>query len=220
MPKAILFDLDGTLLDRDRSLLDFVRAQYDRISAFRHVDKPAFVRRFIELDAKGYVWKDRVYQSLLSEFQADHSWEALLEDYIDGFRHHCVGFPGLHEMLGHLRDKGLKLAIITNGYTRFQENNIMALQLPPYFDEIVVSEREGVRKPDPEIFHRALRRLNVTPGEAVYVGDHPANDIRAARQAGMRAVWKEDAYYAKPDEANWTIRQLSEISALADHLLP
>ncbi|WP_353048272.1 hypothetical protein [Planococcus sp. ISL-110] len=63
MIKAVIFDLDGTLLDRDSSLAAFVVEQYNRLSEhLKHIPIDLFIKRLIELDAKGYVWKDRFYQ--------------------------------------------------------------------------------------------------------------------------------------------------------------
>ncbi len=65
MVKAVLFDLDGTLLDRDASVERFVSVQYDRLSEhLNHIPKNDYIARFIELDCHGHVWKDKVYQSL------------------------------------------------------------------------------------------------------------------------------------------------------------
>lgn len=111
MIKGILFDLDGTLLDREQSLIAFIRNQYHRIQAFQSVDEPIFVQRFIELDQKGYVWKDKVYQALINEFNLDLNWDELLEDYIQSFQYHCIGFPGLIEILDYLKDKQMKLEL-------------------------------------------------------------------------------------------------------------
>lgn len=67
--KAVIFDLDGTLLDRDSSLGAFVVAQYRNLGS-RLTPAPFedFQRRFLELDDHGSVWKDKVYQTLVLEF--------------------------------------------------------------------------------------------------------------------------------------------------------
>ena len=59
MIKGILFDLDGTLLDREQSLIAFIHNQYHRIQAFQIVDEPIFVQRFIELDIRGMFGKTK-----------------------------------------------------------------------------------------------------------------------------------------------------------------
>lgn len=65
---AVLFDLDGTLLDRDATIRAFIEDQYDRFYKRLHtVPKLTFVNRFIELDQHGYVWKDKVYKRLIGE---------------------------------------------------------------------------------------------------------------------------------------------------------
>jgi len=57
-----------------------------------HIPKEQYVSRFIELDNHGYVWKDKVYQQLIEEFNiCSVTWEELLEDYLDNYKHHCIG---------------------------------------------------------------------------------------------------------------------------------
>ncbi|WP_338152460.1 HAD family hydrolase [Indiicoccus explosivorum] len=98
MKKAVLFDLDGTLLDRDASLLQFVENQRERL--LPGIPPADFIRRFIELDAHGYVWKDEVYARLVKEFSISHiTSEQLLADYINKFSDFCVPFRGLTDML-------------------------------------------------------------------------------------------------------------------------
>lgn len=69
MIKAVLFDFDGTLLNRDASVKAFIDNQYDRLKKWiGHIPKEQYMTRFIELDKRGYVWKDTVYQQLTQEF--------------------------------------------------------------------------------------------------------------------------------------------------------
>ncbi|KJB86109.1 L-2-haloalkanoic acid dehalogenase [Paenibacillus sp. E194] len=209
--KAVIFDLDGTLLDRESSLLSFLEDQYVRFRGLQKIDKQAFVNRFVELDCRGYVWKDAVYQQMIQECGLDMSWEELLEDYITNFHRHCIGFPNLLEVLDLIKQQGLKLGLLSNGYGQFQYANVQGLGIEAYFDCILISEWEGLRKPDPAIFHRALYKLSVRAEEAIYVGDHPDNDVRASRAIGMTAIWKEDKYYEIPAEADAMIRDLLDL---------
>jgi haloacid dehalogenase superfamily, subfamily IA, variant 3 with third motif having DD or ED/haloacid dehalogenase superfamily, subfamily IA, variant 1 with third motif having Dx(3-4)D or Dx(3-4)E len=213
--QAVLFDLDGTLLDRDSSLLAFVSHQHDRIPALQAVEKEPFVQRFIELDNHGYVWKDKVYQQLIEEFGiVDLDWADCLNDYVSGFQQHCVGFANLHNMLTKLKEQGMKLALISNGLGQFQYDNIKALDIAHLFDEVLISEWEGLRKPAPAIFHRALTRLDVAAEHALFVGDHPDYDVRASREAGMRAVWKRSPHYESAEHADAVIDDLEELIAI------
>ena len=218
MIKGILFDLDGTLLDRDQSLIAFLEYQYNHIHAFHVVEKHVFIKRFIQLDQKGYVWKDKVYQSLIEELNLNLAWEELLEDYVESFQSHCMGFTGLIETLDYIKRMNLKLGIITNGFGRFQMNNIKGLMIDRYFDEILISEIEGVRKPNIEIFARALNRLGLEAHEAVFVGDHPVNDVEASIKAGMIGIWKEDEFFEKPSNVNGSIKNLIEIKDILESI--
>jgi putative hydrolase of the HAD superfamily len=217
MIKAVLFDLDGTLLDRDASLALFIEGQYERLRPhLGHVPKGQYTERFIELDARGYCWKDRVYQQLLREFAIESiSWEILLDDYVSRFQDHCVPFPGLEEMLAELKKRSFRLGIITNGPGGLQLDSIRSLGVGSYFDVVLVSGIEGVSKPDPRIFNKALGALGVRPQEAVYVGDHPANDIEAAKAVGMVSVWKRDPQYDAAS-ADYVIEDLDELPKILE----
>lgn len=212
MIKAVLFDLDGTLLDRDQSLQLFVNDQYERLNAFlSHIPKEKYVSRFIQLDKRGYVWKDKVYQQLIDEFNITAlPWEVLLQDYLNEFKHHCVGFPHIHKILEELKENGFTLGLITNGYGQFQMDNINALQIKKYFDVILVSEWEGIKKPDPQIFINALHKLDVAPSESVFIGDHPENDVKAAQNVGLKGIWKKDKGW-NDVQADAVIKDLLEL---------
>ncbi|MCA1320975.1 HAD family hydrolase [Bacillus tianshenii] len=216
--KAALFDLDGTLLNREKSVDLFIDRQYDRLFEWvGHIAKERYVHRFIELDSRGYVWKDKVYQQLVEEFNIKMAWELLLEDYIQEFKDHCVPFPHLINMLDELKSNNLLLGIITNGYGQFQMENVKALGIETYMDLILVSEWEGLKKPDPQIFQRALKKLHLSPEEAVFIGDHPENDVKAAKQIGMKGIWKRDDL-RHDIEADFSVDDLAEIPFIIKEL--
>lgn len=188
---AVLFDLDETLLDRTQSILKFAQGQYARFYPhLAHVPEERYVRRFVELDARGAVWKDRVYEQLVAEEGIiGLGWQSLLDDYVRNFAAACIGFPLIDETLRQLRADGFALGIVTNGRSPFQERNIEALGIASYFDAILVSEAEGVRKPEPEIFLRAAQRLGFTPAQVIFVGDNAQADVAGAQRCGMKAIW-------------------------------
>ena len=81
MIKSVIFDLDGTLLNRDESVKKVIDNQYERLNKWvGHIPKENYTTRFIELDSRGYVWKDKVYQQLVDEFEITGvNWEGLLQ---------------------------------------------------------------------------------------------------------------------------------------------
>ncbi|WP_077618228.1 HAD family hydrolase [Bacillus sinesaloumensis] len=196
-----------------------IERQYDRLyKIVGLIPKGKYVSRFIELDNHGYVWKDKVYRQLVDEFAiTDITWEELLQDYIREFKNHCVPFPNLIEMLEVLKRNDFVLGMITNGYGQFQMDNIKALGIEAYFDAILVSEWEGIKKPDPQLFIRALENLKILPHEGIFIGDHPMNDVKAAQNIGMKGIWKRDFQWDHV-EADAILNDLSELPVIIDSL--
>ncbi|KAB8314517.1 HAD-IA family hydrolase [Tolypothrix campylonemoides VB511288] len=142
------------------------------------------------------------------------SWQALLEDYETQFQFHCVPFHFLMETLSRLKQQGYLLGIISNGLGQFQTRAINGLGIRDYFDVILISEVEQVRKPQPEIFLRATNRLGVTVQDSVFIGDHPEADIIGAKNAGMMTIWKRSPHWMEVKQADAIINELNEIPSI------
>ncbi len=213
MIRAILFDLDGTLFDRDSTVRALVEAQYATFNQeLAHVTKSDFVTRVVLLDEHGYRNKAEVYAIVAREF---HLPSALAPELAADFwrRYHgfCRPFHDLVGTLEELRRRGKRIGVVTNGRQVTQEGTIDALGIRDLLDVVLVSEVEGVRKPDRRIFERALARLGVMPSECCHVGDDPEVDVSGARAAGLHAIWKRTTYWGVPAESVPVIENLGEI---------
>ena len=214
--EAVVFDLDGTLLDRRRSFEQFVRGQWERFADVLHaVGQEQYVQTLIELDCDGYSPRKELFTGAIAHFELPSGLaETLLHDYRDGFPAGCFLFPDVARTLSCLRASGLRLGMITNGSVRMQSRKLECLALLPLFDTILISDAEGISKPNRRIFLRALERLNVPPARAVFVGDHPEVDVAGARAAGMQAVWRRDPRVAVIVDADAVIEALGDLLPL------
>lgn len=95
--------------------------------------------------------------------------------------------PGTIEALGRARAAGVRVAVVSNSEGKLPEL-FERVGLAPHIELVVDSHHEGVRKPDPELFRRALGRLDVAANRCVYLGDIPGVDVVGARAAGIDAV--------------------------------
>jgi putative hydrolase of the HAD superfamily len=193
MIQCVLFDLDNTLTDRSASLRVFSQRFMDDFS--HDLDLATSFERIHEVvvrgDGGGYRPKAEMFQELHTGLQWQHPPTVeMIADYWYGGSPFCMQpRHGVVSTLEALAERGLALGIISNGQTTVQNATIDVLHIRHLMQTILVSETVGLRKPDPAIFHLALSQLNVTPEQALYVGDHPQADIEGARQAGLRAVW-------------------------------
>lgn len=213
MTKAVFFDLDGTLYDRDALVQALVLEQHAAFAAdLGAISRRQFVDRIIEMDDHGYGDKTDLYRQAVEEWNLRPDLATRLVEHFwvcyDGFCH----LPEDTRMtLQALKDHGKQIGVITNGSTVRQRSKLEALGLSKIFDVVLISEAEGVRKPESEIFMRALRRCGVDPCEAVFVGDHPEADIEGAKNAGLAPIWKHVPYWSLVSDDVPTVHQLSEI---------
>ncbi len=211
---GVMFDLDGTLHDRPSGLIRFAVDQWARWPALQAVPRDDFVMAFVALDDNGHVWKDVVYARLIEQFGLRGvSAEALLADYVARFADYAVLFPGVSTTLEELRDGGLKLGIVTNGPTALQTAVIEACGLLPLMDVVLISEAEGMAKPDRRIFMRALDEIGVAAERCAFVGDNPVADIEGAQNAGLKTAWLANNGFGRPP-ATAAFRRYGELAGV------
>lgn len=118
---------------------------------------------------------------------------------------------GAPELLNALKERGVPIGILTNGWTALQHLKADLIDFP---GPTIVSEEIGVWKPDPRAFLIAASRLHVEPSTTLYVGDEPATDVAGAKAAGMLAALvvsddKNDAL--KDPRPDFVIRSLPQL---------
>ncbi|OZG65638.1 haloacid dehalogenase-like hydrolase [Bifidobacterium eulemuris] len=102
---------------------------------------------------------------------------------------HIGLYPGALEMLRNLRGAGMRTVLVTNAQSCYTVPELEMLGLDVLFDAIVISSEEGIKKPHPEIFRRALERVGATPDRAVMIGNDERCDIIGAKNAGIDGVY-------------------------------
>ncbi len=199
--EAVFFDLDETLIEQgctfDALLVDTARGFAGRLGS---VAPEAFAAAFwphaidmwhmmIEGALPGNVARRYSFRNTLRELGLDLGLDAPLCAAAD---QHIVGASTLFDdalpVLSGLRDAGLAVGIVTNGYAEIQHGKIARHGLDAYADFVLVSEEAGSHKPDTGIFHQAIARAGARPGNAVFVGDLLGTDILGALNAGLHAV--------------------------------
>ena len=208
-PKAVLFDLDDTLCDyaaarEARLRIAFTRSAACEARVREGIDLDEMIAASIQLHPHG---ADH-FGELFARFGIDDPAEAsaAADWYLTNRFHGLKLFPEVHELFRIVREglsrqtpRAVKpLGIVTNGPAEVQRAKLDLLEIEDLVDFAVVSEEFGVAKPDPRIFHEALRRAGIDASEAVFVGDSAEFDMAGARSAGIASVW------VNRNDATWT----------------
>lgn len=190
--EAVVFDLDNTLINRKAAFEVFankiINSHLEIASVERRRDALA---RIIEADGDGYRRKEEFF----NEIQDTYGWkngltfEAYMDFWFNEFPKCSVLMDGALDILEHFKNEKVKLGLITNGAGVTQNGKIDQVGLRTHFDSIIVSGEFGIHKPNTKIFMHILEQLDVPPERAIYVGDHPINDIKGAENTGMKGIW-------------------------------
>ncbi len=199
-PLAIIFDLDDTLCDTTGAMLAALEAVSLRTPAFAGrspAELYALQARVVQgLDAQIFAGALTAQQARVRRFELmlsacgdpapDGAGTALA--YREAYRASFRQTPGAEHLLNALRERGLRVGVLTNYLREVQRETLEAIGLLPLVDALVTVS-DAPPKPHAGSYEAICAALSVSPGQAVMVGDSWSNDVAGAVRAGLRAVW-------------------------------
>ena len=212
MIRAVLIDLDDTLVDHQHAMRTALRVLRDgdvRLQALEYEFLLAEWQRLLEsMHDEVALGRIPVHESRIIRYRHFYKLagapvdrieaEAIATSHVQTYMGNRRAVPGAAALLQMLR-RHARIAVVTNNTRAEQDEKLATFGLWPHVDALITSEECGVAKPAAAIFHCALERLGVAAHEAVMVGDSWANDIVGAVNLGMRAVWLNRHGAACPD---------------------
>lgn len=231
LPKAILLDLDDTILADSES------ARYCwKVVCQRFAPQAGYAPDELLATIRGYAnwyWSDperhrqgrldlnasrrEIVAAALRSMGIDNPLLAIemAQAYIDVRDATVRPFDGAMDALRSFRERGLRLALITNGNAAFQRRKIDKFGLAPFFGCILIEGEFGLGKPDERVYRHALDQLQVIPQDTWMVGDHLEFDVAASQRLGIFSIWVDVAGSGLPESSlvrpDRIIRTLSEL---------
>ena len=216
VPSVVLFDLDDTLFAHQRSVRLGITAQRAahggdlaaadaaaELNRWHALEEHHYVR-YLEGEL-GFLEQRRVRaRDFVAPFGVDLASDAGADRWFDGYRAEYERSWSLHDdtlpCLDALAAAGVRIGIITNGDISFQKVKIDRVGLSSRVEHVIASGELGLAKPDPRIFEYACVRFEVSPADAIYVGDRLRTDAIGAADAGLTGVWLNRGDDATDDE--------------------
>jgi putative hydrolase of the HAD superfamily len=188
--KAIVFDLDNTLIDRQRAFTEMLK---DRIELTLPEDKKHLkeqaVQDILMWDDNGTVSRSVSFKKYCDKYEVTCMTSEELSTYWTTISGSVVYlFDDVIDVIAYLKEK-YRLAILTSGSPISQRRKLESTGILNMFELSVVSGEVGIDKPDSRIFDVMCERLNVKPQDCLYVGDNYVNDVLGARNAGWNAIY-------------------------------
>lgn len=192
MYRALVFDLDNTLLDRPAAQRKWSE---EFVAALEDSERPADVTEAVEelmaFDRLGYATREEFARAVSGRYP--RSCHGLtVDEFLTEYRRRLIGhYPrdervcSLVERLG----KSYQLGIVSNGRESSQLPKMRQAGLEDQFEAVAISGAIGFEKPHPKPFLFALESLGVSAADALYIGDNPHHDIGGAAAVGMHTCW-------------------------------
>jgi len=194
--KAVIFDLDGTLVDTAPDLwaaTNHVLAKMGRRSITLEE-----VRVFVGHGARALITRGLAATGGLPEnFDIEPAYREFVSFYADHIAGGSTPFPGLIALLDRLAAEGIAMGVCTNKLEGLSVRLLEALDMMRYFGSVIGPDTLGVAKPDPRPFHESVVRLGLDRPRALMVGDSET-DIMTARAAGVPVIAVPFGYTPRP----------------------
>jgi putative hydrolase of the HAD superfamily len=233
-PKTLFFDMDDTLIDSLGASQKSWQAIGDTFCTHAGVDPVRFrdallieARNFWKDEAKVGHWRIDLHGARIMYTRAAlerEGWdptlaEAIADHYEEVHMQSLDAFDDTMHTLAHLKERGFKLGLITNGPQTLQRSKIAKFGFAGMFDAVVIEGEFGRGKPDRAVFEHALQATGTEPHDAWHTGDNLYADIGGAQSAGVRGVWihrerlELDPLHPAPDFA---VAHLSDLVSALD----
>lgn len=188
MIKAIIFDLDNTLIDRQKAFREMLERKFHVL--FNNEDLiQEMVDYIIKEDKNGTVERIDVFTKWVTKYQVTCiSAKQLDQEWSNESGSAAFLYDDVRATLTKLKEK-YKIAILTNGNKVSQRRKLQTIDIYDLLDYSLVSDEIGIRKPNKEIFEYTAKQLGLNTNECVYVGDNYNVDVIGSRNAGMLPVF-------------------------------
>ncbi len=208
MIKAIIFDLDNTLIDRQKAFKEMLIRKFSSLFDDKKLIE-SMVEDIIKWDDNGTVERIIVFKKWASKYDITCiTPEQLDKDWSNESGTVAFLYDDVKDTLIKLKEK-YKLAILTNGNVASQRRKLNTINIYDLLDFSLVSSEYIVKKPDKQIFEYTAKQLGLNTNECVYVGDNYNIDVLGSRNAGMTPI-----YVSRKNEIHndvTTIKQISEL---------
>jgi HAD superfamily hydrolase (TIGR01549 family) len=185
---AVIFDLDGTLIDSIDIYFSIVEKALERLNL------PGVSRSQIlaAAESEDFKWELVLPQDVLSRKEKiiDEAWAVINEIAPQMFADKLEIIQGVEGIVENLSSSGLKIGLVTSTQRKFLETKMQPLKnggVDTLFEAIITSDDVEKRKPSPDPLIACALQLDMKPGNCVYIGD-TTTDIKAGKAAGMRTI--------------------------------
>lgn len=219
MIKAVLFDLDNTLIDfwkmKRSSSEEAVRAMID---AGLEVKEEKGVKELFKMYEKYGMENQGIFDKFIKRVHGSIDYK-ILASGVAAYRRVKFGYlatyPHTRETLVHLKEKGLKLGIVSDAPAKQAWLRLAELNLTEFFD-VVIAHGRGKMKPHIMPFKKAVKKLSLKPEEILFVGDNPKRDILGAKRLGMKTALAKYGQIFKAGEikADFELNDIRELNSV------
>jgi putative hydrolase of the HAD superfamily len=224
MIRAVIFDLDNTLIDFMKMKKASVNAAVDAmIAAGVRLNKEEATKALYELYDEYGIEYQQIFQKFLKKTHKKVDYKILAAGIV-AYRKVQLGFlepyANVIPTLLKLKQKGLKLAIVSDAPRLKAWLRLVEMRIQDFFDAVVCFEDTKQLKPSKLPFATAIKKLKVKPEECVMVGDWPERDIAGARKLGMKTVFARYGAVkeVKNSGADYEINNVEEMIRVVDKI--
>jgi putative hydrolase of the HAD superfamily len=224
MIKAVIFDLDNTLLDFMKMKEYAVKAAIaGMIEAGLVIDDEESYKKIVSIYQEEGWENQQVFNYFLDRTVGEVNNKylaAAIVAYRRAREANLLLYPNVNHTLVELMKAGIKLAVVSDAPSREAWMRIYYLNLHHHFDFVLTFDDTNARKPSPIPFQMALKELKTEPSETLMVGDWPERDVAGANNLGIRTIFARygDSFGTIDSGADWDINDVYEIVGIVNEL--